>query len=74
MEKSTSDQRFATTLAHGMALLRCFTPFDPSLSNGELARRTGLSKATVSRLSYTLELIGLLRFDAEARQYRLGAT
>lgn len=73
MERSTNDQRFASTLAHGMALLRCFTPFEPSLTNGELARRSGLSKATVCRLGYTLELIGLLRFDQEARRYRLGA-
>lgn len=73
MDACSQDQRFATTLAHGLALLRCFTPFEPSLSNGELARKSGLSKATVSRLSYTLELIGLLRFDQEARRYRLGA-
>jgi len=73
MGKIANDQRFATTLAHGMALLRCFTPFEPSLTNSELAKRSGLSKATVSRLSYTLELIGLLRFDQEARRYRLGA-
>lgn len=73
MERSTNDQRFATTLANGMALLRCFTPFAPCLTNGELARLSGLSKATVSRLSYTLELIGLLQFDQEARRYRLGA-
>ncbi|MCO8250893.1 MULTISPECIES: IclR family transcriptional regulator [Comamonas] len=73
MESRAQDQRFATTLAHGLALLRCFTPFEPTLSNGELARRSGLSKATVSRLSYTLELIGMLCFDHEARRYRLGA-
>ena len=73
LDLRTQDQRFATTLAHGLDLLHCFTPFEPSLSNGELARKSGLSKATVSRLSYTLEIIGLLRFDQEARRYRLGA-
>ena len=68
------DPAFATTLAHGLAVLECFTVGEPALSNKELAVRTGLSKATISRLTYTLAALGLVHYDAHLRRYRLGAT
>ncbi|MHC8946987.1 IclR family transcriptional regulator [Advenella incenata] len=68
-----SDPRFATTVAHGMSVLQCFRMAEPALSNKELAERTGLSKATISRLTYTLALKGLLLYDVQLRRYRLGA-
>lgn len=68
------DPDFATTLAHGLALLQCFRMGDATLSNKALAERTGLSKATVSRLTYTLAARGLLQYDAELCRYRLGST
>jgi DNA-binding IclR family transcriptional regulator len=68
------DPGFATTLAHGLQLLQCFTVSEPALSNKELAQRTGLSKATISRLTYTLAKRGLVVFDAHMRRYRLGST
>jgi len=68
-----SDPRFATTVAHGMSVLQCFRMAEPVLSNKELAERTGLSKATISRLTYTLALKGLLLYDVQLRRYRLGA-
>lgn len=68
------DPDFATTLAHGLQVLQCFTVATPVLGNKELAERTGLSKATISRLTYTLALRGLVVFDAQLRRYRLGST
>jgi DNA-binding IclR family transcriptional regulator len=68
------DPNFATTLAHGLALLQCFRVDAPFLSNKELAQRTGLSKATISRLTYTLAARGLLMYDTHLRRYRLGST
>lgn len=68
------DPNFATTLAHGLSLLQCFRVDSPMLSNKELAERTGLSKATVSRLTYTLMARGLLTYDGHLRRYRLGPT
>lgn len=68
------DPNFATTLAHGLALLQCFRVDSPQLSNKELAMLTGLSKATVSRLTYTLVARGLLTYDAHLRRYQLGPT
>lgn len=68
------DPNFATTLAHGLGLLQCFCVGSPMLSNKELAERTGLSKATVSRLTNTLLARGLLTYDGHLRRYRLGPT
>jgi DNA-binding IclR family transcriptional regulator len=68
------DPEFATTLAHGLAVLQAFTVSQPSLNNKELAERTGLSKATISRLTYTLAARGLVSFDEQLRRYRLGST
>lgn len=68
------DPEFATTLAHGLAVLQAFTISQPSLNNKELAVRTGLSKATISRLTYTLAARGLVVFDEQLRRYRLGST
>lgn len=66
------DPAFATTLAHGLSVLQTFRHGEPALSNRELADRTGLSKATISRLTDTLVQRGLLRYDASLRRYRLG--
>jgi DNA-binding IclR family transcriptional regulator len=68
------DPDFATTLQHGLQVLHCFTVGEPALGNKELAQRTGLSKATISRLTYTLAARGLVVFDAHLRRYRLGST
>lgn len=68
------DPQFATTLAHGFAVLQCYSVGEPALSNGELAARTGLSKPTISRLTYTLAARGLLVFDPKLRRYRLGSS
>ena len=68
------DPAFATTLAHGLALLQCFRVGEPVMSNKQLVARTGLSKATISRLTYTLAARGLLVYDTELRRYRLGST
>ena len=66
------DRHFATTLAKGMELLRCFTPLKPLLGNNELAQRTGMSRPTVSRFTYTLCKLGYLCMDPETRKYALG--
>lgn len=67
----TEDRRFVSALARGLALLRCFRPQDRWLAHQELARRTGLPQATVSRLSYTLVSLGYLRHRAATGEYAL---
>lgn len=67
------DRQFATTLARGLELLRCFTPDAPVLGNRELAQRLALPAATVSRLTYTLVNMGYLAQDEGYGKYRLGS-
>jgi DNA-binding IclR family transcriptional regulator len=62
-----------TPFARAVTLLSAFTPRDRWLSHGELATRTGLPPSTVTRLAGSLELLGYLRRQPEARRYRLGA-
>src|SRR5258706_16084240 len=67
------DRQFATTLARGLEVLRCFTPVEPMLGNKEISVRTGLPKPTVSRLTYTLTKLGYLRHNMRMGKYQLGS-
>ncbi|MBL8383103.1 MAG: IclR family transcriptional regulator [Burkholderiales bacterium] len=67
-----ADPYFATTLARGLAVMRAFTPAEESLSNRELAERTGLARPTVSRLARTLVQLGYLRQALTRDRYSLG--
>jgi DNA-binding IclR family transcriptional regulator len=62
-----TDPSFATTLAHGLDVLAAFRSGAGPLSNAELAAHTGLSRPTVSRLTYTLAQLGYLKRDARGR-------
>lgn len=72
-EETLEDRQFATTLARGLELLRCFTPEEPFLGNKELAERTGLPRPTISRFTYTLVRLGYLRHRANSLKYELGS-
>jgi DNA-binding IclR family transcriptional regulator len=61
------------SLTRGIAILRAFRPGTELLGNGELAERTGLPRASISRLTQTLTDAGYLEYDAAQRAYRLGA-
>lgn len=66
------DKQFATTLARGLEILRCFTPETAILGNKDLAALTNLPKPTVSRFTYTLSRLGYLRADHISSKYQLG--
>lgn len=55
---SHDERKFVTALARGLELLRAFSPDDALLGNRDFAARTGLPKATVSRLAYALTELG----------------
>jgi DNA-binding IclR family transcriptional regulator len=61
------------SLKRGIAILRAFRPGTELLGNGELAERTGLPRASISRLTQTLTEVGYLEYFAPQRAYRLGA-
>jgi DNA-binding IclR family transcriptional regulator len=60
------------SLERGLLLLRAFGPGADALGNGDFVERTGLPKATVSRLARTLVECGFLEHDAARQLYRLG--
>ncbi|MDA8250585.1 MAG: IclR family transcriptional regulator [Rhodospirillales bacterium] len=68
------DRQFVTALARGLVILRVFESSSDLLGNGDIARRTGLPKATVSRLTHTLTCLGYLCYSEEREQYGLGAS
>jgi DNA-binding IclR family transcriptional regulator len=69
----STDRQFSMNLARGMQVLRAFSVREPLLGNRELSDRTGLAKPTISRLTYTLTLLGYLSVDAGLKKYRLGS-
>ncbi|MDG4886813.1 IclR family transcriptional regulator [Mesorhizobium sp. WSM4887] len=66
-------QGVSGALMRGFQVLRAFTPNDSSLGNFELMERTGLPKATVSRLTYTLASLGYLVYNEVLGRYSLGS-
>jgi DNA-binding IclR family transcriptional regulator len=66
------DRHFVTALARGLEVLACFRHGDRMLGNQELARRCGLAKSTVSRLTHTLTKLGYLAYVEENGKYSLG--
>ncbi|HBP31070.1 MAG: IclR family transcriptional regulator [Advenella sp.] len=61
------------SLERGIDILRAFRPGADLIGNSELAERTGLAPATVSRLTQTLVRTGMLDYEARERAYRLAA-
>ncbi|KXC97365.1 IclR family transcriptional regulator [Pseudomonas aeruginosa] len=70
-DEELKDRQFVTALARGLELLRCFTPRESLLGNQELAKKTGLPKPTVSRLTRTLTRLGYLRHLPHSGKYQL---
>ena len=63
----------AASLRRGLDILRAFTINDGTLGNQDLIDRTGLPKATVSRLTSTLVGLGYLHYDEALGRYSIGA-
>ena len=62
----------AASLTRGLDILRAFTADDGTLGNQDLLERTGLPKATVSRLTATLVNLGYLTYDETLGRYSIG--
>src|ERR1700745_4094084 len=70
---SIAECKFAVPLARGLGLRRAFRPGETLLGNRDFVERTGLPKATVNRLAYTLTVLGYLRLDETLGKYALDA-
>ncbi|WP_045460681.1 IclR family transcriptional regulator [Caballeronia cordobensis] len=73
MDKTDMHNGVTLTVERGLEVLHAFRATRAPLSNAELVRRTGLPKATVSRLTTTLISIGYLRRVGGGRQFELSA-
>jgi len=69
---AASGRQFIAALSRGLDVLRAFREDDPPLSNQELARRTGLPRPTISRITYTLTELGYLIHQQKHGCYELG--
>ncbi|KJZ18445.1 IclR family transcriptional regulator [Loktanella sp. S4079] len=67
------DRKFVSALARGLDILRAFRPHETTLTNLEIATRTGLPKPTISRLTYTLCKLEYLVYSERTGTYRLGS-
>ena len=66
------DRQFVAAIARGFDILHAFRAEDPILGNQELAERTTLPRATVSRLTHTITRLGYLEYLPRFGKYRLG--
>lgn len=71
-EAGGEDRQFVAAIARGFDILHAFRAEDPMLGNQELAERTGLPRATVSRLTHTLTRLGYLTYLPRFAKYQLG--
>lgn len=71
-DEHAADRQFVVALQRGLDILRCIRPTDSALGNQDFAERTGLPKATVSRLTYTLSKLGYLVYLEDSGRYRMG--
>jgi len=69
---SGDEGNFSAALTRGLHILRAFTADDTSLGNQDFIERTGLPKATISRLTYTLVGLGYLTYDESLGRYSIG--
>ena len=66
-----TDRQFVGSLARGLSILAAFGPGDRSLSNKELAQRTGLPRPTVSRFTHTLRKLNYLIYQDRLGRFSL---
>src|SRR5271170_3520195 len=70
-EDDPDDRQLITALARGLALLRLLAKGEV-LGTTDLARLSGLSNSTVSRLCYTLTNLRYVEYLSDIGKYRLG--
>ena len=65
-------ERHVEAVSRAIAVLDALADADGAMGTNEIARRTGISPSTVSRLASTLTAAKLLEHDGETGRYRLG--
>ncbi|CAM5212017.1 hypothetical protein CDEF62S_05371 [Castellaniella defragrans] len=72
-ERTTDDAErwFIQSLARGLEVIANFTAASPSQSISSLSTRTGLARATVRRVLFTLHKLGYLKYEKQAGTFSL---
>lgn len=63
MSKESERSQFVQSLERGLAVIRAFSGETPALTLSEVARLTGLTRATARRILLTLQSLGYVRSD-----------
>lgn len=69
-DETMADPDLATTLVKGLKVLEAFRVDSATMTNAQIAAHTGIHRATVTRLTYTLTTLGYLK--QEKSRLRLG--
>ncbi|MDY7579752.1 IclR family transcriptional regulator [Herbaspirillum sp. RTI4] len=72
-QASTDNGKLIAPIVRGFAVLDAFLEQDQWLANGDIAERTAIPKATVSRLTRTLTELGYLTHSDLLKKYRLAS-
>jgi DNA-binding IclR family transcriptional regulator len=70
--RTAKTARGTHTLERALTLLKAFDGYTGPVANAELVRRTGFSKASVSRITTTLVALGYLDRAADAMRFQIG--
>jgi len=66
-----SDLLFNQSLEKGLAVLSAFNSRRRTMTLAEAAAAAGISKSSAQRMVHTLEVLGLVRKQAQTRRYEL---
>ncbi|MFY7961771.1 MAG: helix-turn-helix domain-containing protein, partial [Elsteraceae bacterium] len=61
--RAEEDPSFVTALARGLAVIRAFDSGPDAMTMADIARATGLPRASVRRALFTLEALGYVASD-----------
>ncbi len=71
MTTDGSDLLFNQSLEKGLAVLRAFDARRRTMTLGDVAEATGITKSSAQRMVYTLERLGYVRKHPQTRRYQL---
>ncbi|ALU89676.1 IclR family transcriptional regulator [Herbaspirillum rubrisubalbicans] len=71
VEESPSDMLFNQSLEKGLAVLRAFNAQRRTMTLGDVASATGISKSSAQRMVHTLEALGYVCKHPKTRRYQL---
>lgn len=70
-DDTASDLLFNQSLEKGLAVLRAFNAQHRTMTLGDVASATGISKSSAQRMVHTLETLGYICKHAKTRRYQL---